>query len=142
MEKYVNYTGILAIAFTLAALILTLLAVNFNSNAFLTIGCLLMALIFTPLFFIYHKQKYDAYKVPCYITSAIVSGLLIIGSILSGNSMALGEPNFYSGGFLALCFMIALLMFKPPAVHKVIIVVFSLIMIGGLLVRLTTDGML
>ena len=142
MEKYANYTGILAILFTLAAVILTLLAVDFNSGTFLTLGGLVMALAFTPLFFINHKQKFDAYRVPCYITSTIVSGLLILGAILSGNSMAFGEPNFYSGSFLALCFMIAILLFKPPAIHRVIVIILTILMIGGFLAKHLMEGTL
>lgn len=142
MEKYANYTGILAILLTMAALILILMAVDFNSGALINSGGLLMALAFTPLFFINHKQKYDAYRVPCYITSALVSGLLILGAILSGNSQSFGAPNFYSGGFLALCYMIAILLFKPPAMHRVIVIILTIVMIGALLAKHLMEGRL
>lgn len=142
MEKYANYTGILAILLTLAGLILILMAVDFNSGALITSGGLLMALAFTPLFFINHKQKYDAYRVPCYITSALVSGLLILGAILSGNSMSFGAPNFYSGGFLALCYMIAILLFKPSTAHRFIVISLTILMIGALLAKHLAEGRL
>ncbi len=142
MEKYANYTGIVAILLMLAALIIILVGIDFNGNGLITAGGLVMTLAFTPLFFIGHKQKYDAYKVPCYITSAIVSALLMLGSTLAGNSDSFGQPNFYSGGFLALCYMVALLMFKPSGNQKTITVVFTMILIGALLAMHVMEGRL
>lgn len=142
MEKYANYTGILGILLALAALIIILVGIDFNGNALITAGGLVMTLAFTPLFFIGHKQKYDAYKVPCYITSTIVTALLILGSTLAGNSNAFGEPNFYSGGFLALCYMIALLMFKPSGNQKTITVIFTVFFIGAFLAMHVMEGRL
>jgi hypothetical protein len=142
MEKYANYTGILAILLMLAALIIILVGIDFNGASLITAGGLVMTLAFTPLFFIGHKQKYDAYKVPCYITSSIVTALLILGSVLAGNSDAFGQPNFYSGGFLALCYMVALLLFKPSGNQKTITVIFSIVLIGALLAKHVLEGRL
>ena len=142
MGKYLNYSGILAVLLILASIVLNLLSLDFNNQTWLTLGGLVIAFVFTPLYFIHHKQTMDAYKVPCYIASTVVGMILMLGSLLAGNSMAFGESSFYTGGFLALAYMVGLLLFKPAATQKIWVVVLSLLMIGGIFVRHFTAGTL
>ncbi len=142
MGKYLSYSGILALLLIIASIVLNLLSLDFNNQTLLTLGGLVLAFVFTPLFFIHHKQTLDAYKVPCYIASAIVGAILMLGSVLAGNTMAFGESSFYTGGFLALAYMVALLLFKPAAMQKVWVVLLSLLMIGGIFVQHFSAGTL
>jgi hypothetical protein len=118
------------------------LAIDFDGDIFMTLGILVMVFAFTPLFFINHKQKYDNYKVPCYITSGIVTAMLLLGGWLSGNSNAFGQPNAYSGSFLVLCYMIAILFFKPAIKNKTLAIVFSVLMIATTMLPVLIDRVL
>lgn len=142
MERYVSLSGMLSILLIAASLAIRLLAIDFDSEIFMTLGSLIMIFAFTPLFFANHKQKYDNYKVSCYITSGIVTALLLLGGWLSGNSNVLDQPNAYSGSFLVLCYMIAILFFKPIIKNKTLVVAFSVLMIVTMMLPELIDGVL
>jgi len=142
MEKYVTYSGLLAILLLIGALVINLVPVNFDAGLFYTLAVVVMAFIFTPLFFISHKKVFDAYKVPCYTASAIVGLLLMFGSLLAGITQTFGEPNFYTGGFMVLCYLAVILLFKPSAKHSIIVVALSVLMIGSLLTTHLLEGTL
>ncbi len=140
MEKYLSYSGIIAIVLVIVAIAIMMIPIEGDAGLFYTLSAVITAFVFTPLFFVNHKKVYDAYKVPCYTTSAIVTFLLMIGSLLSGFTDIFGEPNFYSGAFLALCYLISLLLFKPPAKQTVIISAVVILMIGALLAEHIQHG--
>ncbi len=140
MEKYVNYSGFLTILLLIGAIVFSLVPMNFDAGLFYTLAVVVMAFIFTPLFFINHKKVFNAYKVPCYTASALVGILLMFGSLLAGITQTFGEPNFYTGGFMVLCYLVVILLFKPPSKHSIIVVATSVLMIGSMLTTHLLDG--
>ena len=140
MEKYVNYSGLLAILLVIGAIILSLVPMNIDAGLFYTLSVVVMAFVFTPLFFINHKKVYDAYKVPCYTASGIIGFLMIFGSLLAGVTQTFGEPNFYSSAFMVLCYLIVILLFKPSIKHSIIVVAISVLLIGSLLTTHMLEG--
>lgn len=140
MEKYVNYSGLLAILLIIGAIIFNLFPIHFDAGIFYTLAVVVMAFVFTPLFFINHKKVFNAYKIPCYTASTIVGLLLMFGSLLAGVTQTFGEPNFYTGAFMILCYMIVILLFKPSSKHSIIVVALSVLMIGSLLTTHLLEG--
>lgn len=133
LKKIVILTGVLGILLALAALLLQIFTPGGPVSWLYTLAALVMAVVFTPLFFINHKKTFDAYKIPCYTMSAIIGALLMIGALLSGVTGALGEPNIYSGIFLLLCFLLTILFFKPQTVIKTVLIIQIVLMAGAIL---------
>ncbi|MFP4469849.1 MAG: hypothetical protein ACOCX8_00965 [Bacteroidota bacterium] len=132
LGKLAIVTGILAIVLGIAVIVIQLATPGPPAHWLYNLSALLMALVFTPLFFIHHYKKYDAYKIPCYSMSAVIGALLMIASLLSGLTGSLGEPNLYSGLFLLICFLLVILLFKPKYGIVLVLVLQVLVMSGAL----------
>lgn len=142
MEKYLNYTGLLAILLFVVAIVMRIVPIDGDAGLFYTLSAILTTFVYTPLFFVNHKKVYDAYKVPCYIASTLVAILLIFGSWLAGATNSFGEPNFYTGSFMVLCYMIVMLLFKPSRKQSSIVISISILMVIGLATSLLVNGVI
>lgn len=138
-EKRLSLAGIATIVISFIAIIYSVLPVEGDASMFSFLAVILGALVYTPMFFINHNKKRHAYKVPCYVTSAIVTSLLMIGGFLAGATKTFGEPSIYSGIFLLVCYLVAIMFFKPVTMQKIIVFLMVASMIGGSLAEHFVD---
>ena len=135
LNKILISAGILAVLFSIAVIVVQFVSPGPTARWLYNLSALMMALVFTPLFFFYHYKTRDAYMIPCYVMSAIIGALLMVASLLSGVTGSFGEPNLYSGLFLLLCFLVVILLFRP-GYGVVLVLVFHVLLMSGAMVSI------
>ncbi len=135
LNRILISAGILAVLLSVAVIVVQFVSPGPAGRWLYNLSALMMALVFTPLFFVHHRKTRNAYMIPCYVMSAVIGALLMIASLLSGVTGSFGEPNLYSGLFLLLCFLVVILLFKP-GYDAVLVLVFQVLVMAGAMLSL------